>query len=156
MKIAIKKNEQEIERHTKCIQNLNKVSDQITKSITKISSTLESLTANQYKVTSIKLTQQKILQAIQNLTISYDTQDRTNNHERPETDNAITYMLDYSEQNSSPGDSEFKTEKDMPNAHWVTLRGKIFNEDTSLIADTEKGSTNIVVNTQRWSLGKFF
>ncbi|GBB95294.1 hypothetical protein RclHR1_25060001 [Rhizophagus clarus] len=76
------------------------------------------------------------------------------NHQNTYTQRQRTLMR-HQHRNSLPADTKSKTKENMPNAHRVIPQSKIYNEDTSSIAETED-SANIVVNTQEWSLGKFF
>ncbi|GBB96556.1 hypothetical protein RclHR1_02780019 [Rhizophagus clarus] len=67
LKLAIKKNEEIINQHAKQIREITQVTTHITKSITKIINTLDTLVVNQEKIHKIEKTQQKILEAIQNI-----------------------------------------------------------------------------------------
>ncbi|GBC08650.1 hypothetical protein RclHR1_00830001, partial [Rhizophagus clarus] len=59
IKLTIKKNEEITNQHAKQIQEINQVTIQLTKSISKITSTLDTIVANQEKIHTIEKTQQK-------------------------------------------------------------------------------------------------
>ncbi|GBB89946.1 hypothetical protein RclHR1_01680017 [Rhizophagus clarus] len=79
IKQTIKKNEEKIDQHSKQIQEINQVTTQLTKSLTKITNTLNDILMNQEKIHKIEKTQQKILEAIKNIAINNTTAKYTYN-----------------------------------------------------------------------------